>query len=218
MSISEWKEREKAQRRQEIINIAENLFIVKGYDGVTMEEVAKQAGIAIGTLYLYFKNKDSLFYAVVQRRIVELKHLLEEAANKGSNGAERLYATDEVSLEFSKKYPGIFEIFVHEMQSSKFSHDENTREMAKLGREIYLVLLKYIEEGTADGSLRPGLNPIMTTFFWMIAMQNIVSLGSVLEEAFRSAGLSHEEFVEYSRDLLARSVANVTIENGNNGE
>jgi TetR/AcrR family transcriptional regulator len=218
MSISEWKEREKAQRRQEIINIAENLFIAKGYDGVTIEEVAKQAGLAIGTLYLYFKNKDSLFYAVVQRRIVELKHLLEDAANKGSNGAERLFATDEVSLEFSKKYPGIFEIFVHEMQSSRFSHDESTREMAKLGREIYLVLLKYIEEGTADGSLRPGLNPVMTTFFWMIAMQNIVSLGSVLEEAFRAVGLSHEEFVEYSRDLLARSVTNVTIENGNNGE
>jgi TetR/AcrR family transcriptional regulator len=211
MSISEWKEKEKAQRRQEIINLAENLFIARGYDGVTMEEVAKQAGLAIGTLYLYFRNKESLFSAVVVRRVAEFNSLLREAANKGSNGAEKLNATGEALYEFYKNYPGVFQIFVHDLQSTRFSgDDENTRELARLSKENFQITQQLIEEGIADGSLRPDLNPMMTTFFGIIALQNIIGLHAGFEAMFRILGLSHEEFVHYSRDLVARSIANTT--------
>jgi AcrR family transcriptional regulator len=212
MSISEWKEREKAQRRQEIVSIAEKLFIARGYDGVTMEEVAKQASLAIGTLYLYFKNKDSMFSAVVVRRVVEFNRQLMESANKGSNGAEKLYATGEAFYEFYKNYPEVFRMFVHDAQSSRFSgDDENTRELAKLARENGRITLRFIEEGIADGSLRPDLDPVMTTFFGIIALQNIIGLQTGFEAMFHSAGISHERFVKYSRDLIARSIANATI-------
>ncbi len=219
MSISEWKEKEKAQRRQEIINIAENLFIARGYDGVTMEEVAKQAGLAIGTSYLYFRNKESLFSAVVVRRVAEFTRNLRKAANKGSNGAEKLYATGEALYEFYKRYPEVFRMFVLDVQSPRFSgDDENSRELAKLAKENGLITQQLIEEGIADGSLRPDLDPMMTTFFGIIALQNIIGLHSGFEAMFRSVGLSHEEFVKYSRDLVARSIANTAITNGNNGE
>lgn len=211
MSISEWKEKEKAQRRQEIINIAEKLFIARGYDGVTMEEVAKQAGLAIGTLYLYFKNKDALFSAVVLRRVAEFNHQLKEYANKGSNGAEKLYATGEALYEFHKKYPEVFGMFVHDAQSPRFSgDDENSRELAKLARENGQITLRLIKEGIADGSLRPDLDPVMATFFGIITLQNIIGLSAGFEAMFKSAGISHEKFVTYSRDLMARSIANTT--------
>jgi AcrR family transcriptional regulator len=218
MSISEWKEREKAQRREEIVNIAENLFIASGYDGVTMEVVARQAGLAIGTLYLYFKNKESLFSAVVVRRVAEFNRQLRESANKGSNGAEKIYATGEALHEFYKKYPEIFRMFVLDMQSSGFSgDDENTRELAKLSRDNFRIAQHFVEEGIADGSLRQDINPMMTTFFGIIALQNVIGLHPGFEAMFRSAGLSHEEFVMYSRDLVARSIASMT-KNGNHGE
>ena len=50
------KEREKEQRRNEIVDAAEKLFFEKGYEGVSMDDVARDAELAKGTLYLYFKN------------------------------------------------------------------------------------------------------------------------------------------------------------------
>ena len=53
-----------AEKRQAILDAARALFTTKGYESTTMAEVAKQAGVAVGTLYVYFKNKSELLYAV----------------------------------------------------------------------------------------------------------------------------------------------------------
>ena len=51
------KEREKEQRRELIINAAQELFFFKKFDEITIEEIAKKSQLAKGTLYLYFKSK-----------------------------------------------------------------------------------------------------------------------------------------------------------------
>src|SRR5438309_449369 len=51
-------------KREAIIEAAMQLFTTKGYEPTTMAEVARKAGVAVGTVYLYFKNKSDLIYAV----------------------------------------------------------------------------------------------------------------------------------------------------------
>ncbi len=67
VSIKELKEREKEQRREYIIDAAEKLFFSKGYDNVSMNDIADAVGMNKATLYLYFANKESLFFSVIQR-------------------------------------------------------------------------------------------------------------------------------------------------------
>jgi len=75
MGIYERKKREKEQRRQEIIHAARKVFSHKGFNAATMEEIALQAELSPGTLYLYFKNKEEL-HTVLSIEI--LKHLADE--------------------------------------------------------------------------------------------------------------------------------------------
>jgi len=51
-------------KRQLIMDAARELFTTKGYETTTMSEVARKAGVAVGTVYLYFKNKNDLLYGV----------------------------------------------------------------------------------------------------------------------------------------------------------
>ena len=79
MGIKERKERERERRRQQIIVAAKRVFSEKGFNRATMEDIAQEAELSAGTLYLYFKNKDEL-YASMSLRIlhyllIRLEHL-----------------------------------------------------------------------------------------------------------------------------------------------
>ena len=60
MGIHERKQREKEQRRKQILEAAKKVFSAKGFNRATMEEIAGEAELSPGTLYLYFKNKEEL--------------------------------------------------------------------------------------------------------------------------------------------------------------
>ena len=86
MGTSERKEREKLQRRQEIIDSAEKVFFSKGFGNTTMDDIASEAELSKGTLYLYFKSKEELFKVFVNRSIAKLHELFVEFSSKDSRG------------------------------------------------------------------------------------------------------------------------------------
>jgi AcrR family transcriptional regulator len=65
------KDEDKQQRRQDIIVLAWQLFERMDYDAITIAEVARQAGLAKGTIFLYFRTKEELFLAVQQQQLVD---------------------------------------------------------------------------------------------------------------------------------------------------
>mgnify|MGYP006293938867 FL=1 len=60
MGIYERKRREREQRRAQILEAAKKVFSSKGFNSATMEEIAGEAELSPGTLYIYFKNKEEL--------------------------------------------------------------------------------------------------------------------------------------------------------------
>jgi len=63
-------QRRKSARPQEIAAAALGVFVARGFRGTRLEEVARRAGISKGTLYLYYRNKEALFRAVVREMVV----------------------------------------------------------------------------------------------------------------------------------------------------
>ena len=67
MGIQERKQRERERRRQQIIVAAKRVFSERGFSKTTMEDIAREAELSPGTLYLYFKNKDELYASLSLR-------------------------------------------------------------------------------------------------------------------------------------------------------
>ena len=65
-------ERRKQDRPQELLAAALQLFVERGYAATRLEDVAAQAGVSKGTLYLYFENKEALFKSVVRTNMLPL--------------------------------------------------------------------------------------------------------------------------------------------------
>ena len=81
MGIQERKQRERERRRQQIIVAAKRVFSEKGFSKSTMEDIAREAELSPGTLYLYFKNKDDL-YASLSLRILQYLNIRLEDVKK----------------------------------------------------------------------------------------------------------------------------------------
>lgn len=106
MGIYERKQREKEQRKREIIVAARKVFSQKGFNTATMEEIASEAELSPGTLYLYFKNKEELHTSL---SIEILKYLTDEV--------QKVISLDVSVEEKLKRFCDVF-IDVYEYDSN----------------------------------------------------------------------------------------------------
>lgn len=90
-------------RREEILQVARDLFLTKDYDQTTMAEIMDTLNIAKGTIYHYFKSKEVLFEAViediVEKNIRQMESLIKNSSQKALQKIELLVNAGNISQE-----------------------------------------------------------------------------------------------------------------------
>ncbi len=79
------------ERKSQIINAAEDVFTKKGFDEARMDDIAEETGLSKGTLYLYFKSKDDLIIAILDRMLQREFKQLESFNQDGINASEAIW-------------------------------------------------------------------------------------------------------------------------------
>ncbi len=82
------RQREREQRYRTIFKAAENLFAKQGYHKTSMEQIADQAEVSVGTVYFYFKNKDDLLVHLIGDIGYQLRNLLGQEYQKSDGSLE----------------------------------------------------------------------------------------------------------------------------------
>jgi len=194
MGIAERKEREKHQRRLEIIEAAEKVFFSKGFENSTMEDVANHVELSKGTLYLYFKSKEELLRVIVQKAIAKLYELFIEHAEKEENGICKIRAIGEAFIRFYYEYSDYYTIMMyHNSHSNSDAVDcLLCEEINKLKLINHKFMVDVIEEGIEDGTIRKDIEPMKTSLLlWaesMGVLQLVSMRGNFLEESFNVKG------------------------------
>lgn len=162
MGTEERKAREKEQRRNAIIDAAEKVIFSKGLDQATMEEIAEEAELSKGTLYLYFKNKNELYMAITQRGSDMLNSKFSKIFNSDHTGLELIRLMGETYLDFVKTHPDYFNAFLY-YESLKDTEELENSEMAQTCEENRNEALNYmvrcLQIGMQDGTIDDSYNP-----------------------------------------------------------
>jgi len=167
MGITERKEREKEQRRNAIIDAAEKVFSSKGFRQSSMEEVAHQAELSKGTLYLYFSSKEELQFAITTRGLNLLYLKLKETFNEKQTGAENLFEIGKAYVRFSREYPDYFKAIIFFESSSLENLDPVIREKLIAEDSPLTIFLKAIEKGKKDTTIRNDMETMeMGKILW----------------------------------------------------
>ncbi|RMH39183.1 MAG: TetR/AcrR family transcriptional regulator [Deltaproteobacteria bacterium] len=105
------RDRARAVIRDAMLDAAERVFATAGYQGARMVDVAAAAGVATGTLYNYFENKQTLFQSLVERRLAEYNARIAAACAAVSAPDDELRALVRVSFEFLDAHRAIYRVF-----------------------------------------------------------------------------------------------------------
>lgn len=167
MGITERKEREKLQRRNDIINAAEKVFSEMGFEDSTMSDIAEKAELSKGTLYLYFKSKEELHLEVGLIALEKITEFINSKTDDNNPGLENLKIALKAYLEFSEEYPTFYRAIL-EFESSKLDKvdAEDKSRIIQQGSPLYL-LRDMLAKGIEDGSLRKDIDPMqMVIMLW----------------------------------------------------
>jgi len=148
-------------KRDRILDAATKVFARRGFFGSQVADVAKRAGVAAGTVYLYFKSKDdlllSLFDRTMRDAIAEGRAALD-ALDRTVTPIERLRHIAHVHLARLGRDPQLAVVFQVELrQSTKFMAKLSTTSL----RDYLGLIRSVIVEGQQTGQFRADINPTL---------------------------------------------------------
>jgi AcrR family transcriptional regulator len=150
------KERHRLLRRTDIIRAAEHVFALKGFHKATIQDIARQAQYATGTVYLYFEDKNSLYFSIVVEKIKRLLYILKSKTSQVKGARIKLEVSIYESLQFFQKDQDFFRIFVQE--GSQWSIKSRLAKSA-IAQERKNFSIGLIKEAQCEGLIRKDVEP-----------------------------------------------------------
>jgi AcrR family transcriptional regulator len=184
--------------RERIVREATRLFSAKGYNGVSVREIVKAAGITKPTLYYYYQSKEQLFERIILDTLEDFRRQLERVVKQSGPIRDRLLSICRLHLEFPRSNTERSRLahsvyFSSERSVIPFDFDAYYRSNFALVRDV-------LAEGITSGELRAG-DP------WLMALAFIGSIHMFIMAILHDpAGLPTEGLAEAVTDMALKGL------------
>jgi len=150
MGITERKEREKQEMRRLILNTARRLFVEEGFEKINMRRIAEEIEYSPATLYLYFKDKDEILYALHTEGF-EMLYQRQQTLLAIPDPLERLRLHARIYITFALEHPEYYDLmFIMRSPTRKIEADHSWG----VGLRSYQVLKENISACIEAGLLK----------------------------------------------------------------
>jgi len=205
MGVVERRERERMQRKKDILDAARTLLFRQGIQATSVNAIAKESELSIGTIYFYFKNKEEIF-AALQEEGLEILYTMVTQKEAIENSCEkRLLASATAYLDFSRKHKNYFDVINYFITrpSTFFESGLMTRIHSK-GSSILTHLETIVLHGIQQGKFLEKSPYKYTIFFWA-SLHGLILMKKMQNDTI----LENEDFdlfFNYSVEKLIRSI------------
>lgn len=207
MGVVERKEREKEMRSECIIDAAERVFFNKGFEHATMNDVAEEAELSKGALYLYFHSKNELCMAILHRSLKSLNKRFKKLKSDNTlTGLEKIFSLAEIFISFSKEHPGHYNSLL-----SYREHRENCPASGKIFKSaineninINNIIKEIIISGQNDGTINLEVDAKKTSLAIWGNFTGIMP-SSILSE--KVTNFTPEEIIRYHFKLIVNAIS-----------
>lgn len=178
--MTEGNRREKdLSRREQIIRSAAQLFETKGFDGTTIEDIVQTAGIAKGTFYIYFPNKEELLIQVIHRLIEETLESIEEKLEGERDFFKRLLIKGSEFTRFYLEKTDLLNVMIGQTVGKPHlaSH------LQDIYRTLAALVVEDLRVGIKAGQLME-LEDLEMTAYALIGMGQVVAYALALNRDF----------------------------------
>ena len=193
---------EKNNKYHQILEAAVKIFARQGFHQSTVAQIAKEAGVADGTIYLYFKNKNDILVQFFSYRAKQVFVSFREAVDEAETSADKLRNLVLRQLaEFQRDKDGAVVYQVETHQNSRLA-EAQIKEMSKMYRDL---ISEIVEQGQQEGAIRRDLyvglvkrfiigavDEVINTWLHSDGEYDLVSMADPLVELFLK-GIGHSD-------------------------
>lgn len=217
MSIQSITSKGKNAKREWILAKATEIFFEKGYDSVSVEEIAEHAEVSKGSVYTYFKSKAELHMAIYLVALELLNQRMALVFSKSINGLDMLHELGKQYIRFAKEEHGYFTVmqyFKQRQHVESVQNEELLNACQQSGFSVFNYILRAIQIGKQDGSIRPDIDSkSMALQIWSgtSGLSDLFYSGTHFEKAFNQ-GITGEEItmpmiLAHFMDTISRAIA-----------
>jgi len=190
------------------MDAAEKLFIEKGFENTSIDEVVSLAGLSKRTLYQYFQSKEDLYYAIALEGARELYAASIGAIERGGNTREKIRLGNLAHLEFYKAHLDAFRLLNYSPANRQNSEaSPHYQEIRKLDAARMGYLASLTAAGASDGSINPGLDMKKAVLFgFFSAFSLLYTFAFTDKSVWRALSLDEDEFLRFSFDMIANAL------------
>ncbi len=163
---------EKNHKYHQILEAAVKVFARQGFHQSTVAQIAKEAGVADGTIYLYFKNKDDILVQFFSFRAKQVFESFREEVDRAQNSLDKLRNLIHRHLaEFQRDRDGAVVYQVETHQNSRLA-EAQIKEMSQMYRDI---ISEIVEQGQQEGTIRKDLYVGLVKRFIIGAVDEVIN-------------------------------------------
>ncbi|HVV71294.1 MAG TPA: TetR/AcrR family transcriptional regulator [Verrucomicrobiae bacterium] len=150
------RERERLQRRADILRAAEAVFAAHGFHAASIEQIAGTAEYGTGTVYLYFRDKEALYLELFEEKIRELSDLIRQRTKQIKDPGEAILQLVTARMEFFERNRAFFRIYAREGLNREEAGQERWAGVMGLYADYLRLLAGLIGAGQRRGLFRKG--------------------------------------------------------------
>ena len=160
------------EKRKRILDAATIVFAKKGYAETKIQDVAKEADVAHGTIYLYFKSKDELFISIFQESLGELIKYIGSEIKKESNVEDKFKRMISLQLDIIESNPDLTKLILIEFpRTGNFLNNRNIDVLS----DYIDMIVELLNEGIKEDVFSNGIKTEITATMIYAAMQGVAT-------------------------------------------
>ncbi|MEL7001389.1 MAG: TetR/AcrR family transcriptional regulator [Bacteroidota bacterium] len=193
-------------RKNQIIAAADLVLLEVGIDRFTVDQVIEKAGIAKGTVYNYYKNKDEMLAELGAKAIRLLYESFKEATSKTDSYVDKVKSICYSHYDYTKRYPAYSDLISH-MERPEF--DLHIQKYIKISYGITDFIVNMIKEGQKVGEIKQDIDPhVLTYISWASNVGVVQFLESKKNMLKNHHEISTQQMVETFADMITEGIRN----------
>lgn len=207
--MSKRKEALASFHRTTILEAANALFLEKGVEGTTMDEIAKQADYSKSTLYVYFKSKEEIFNYIIRDAMLTFEEDMMHLSQTQVGVSDFFWGVCTNLVKMYDKHPMYFAGLTGgiDVSDDAFASDPILLEIYDAGERLNDIILAKLRQGEEEKLLRPGQADMDTLFvLWASICGIIVTTSEKRHYVSYRMAASRESIMNHGFQLLLRSI------------
>ena len=200
-------------RKQIILKAAEKLFLSKGYEDTTMDQIANESEFSKGTLYNYFKSKDDLYLAIGTKAYEIIIDYTKYFVESKDPGIDQLKAVGYAYYEFTKNYPDYAHIFhdisiklPHVAQKSKDKLTTNEKDYLNRSEAYGEQFRDVITKAIKTRSIRSDKDPFMIGFTLFMMTSGIMKELEQHQNTLETMEFNGDDIIDFVFEMIAEGL------------